>query len=106
MAGEVDSVKVNTPLPPQGAPAEPAKSEEKPIIQFNFESETAQTVNEYGLPVMGLGIEIGYRAGKAAKANVHESAENMREFREKHPILGRMLGAVSWGSELLDKLIN
>jgi len=106
MSGEfqVDSVKVSS-LPPKDQPK--AEAKDKPLIEINFKNETAEQLTQIGLPVVGLGVEIGQRAREAAVENIHESAEKMRNFEKEHPILSKLfLGsgihkAINWLDSVL-----
>ena len=116
MSGEmqVDSVKRSTPLP-QEATKDVTNENKQPLIEINFKSETAKKVTQAGLPVIGLGVELGHRAGEEIvdsaeeikeapsvgqriKDNVHRNAE----WAKEKPY--RLL--VGWGVILLDAYIN
>ena len=112
MAGEmqVDSVKVSTPLPQKDGP-QTTTEEGKAPIEINFKSETAQRINDCGLPVMGLGVEIGSRVGEAvaeeAADNINESANKMEKFRKEHPVLAFFaLGIGAYVPEILNLITN
>ena len=121
MAGEmqVDSVKVSTPLQPQDAGTNVTDEQSNQIIDFNFESNGAKAYNALGLPVMGLGVEIGTRTVKAIAEEVAATSERLEEspsfgqfvkdnihrnaeWAKEKPY--RML--VGWAPVLLDAFVN
>ena len=110
MAGEVnavDSVKVNT----SNTPSQPQRVVEQEEEQmFNFATGAA---TELGYEAIKLAsgyksFEVINEAVKDPKGNLHKTAENIRQFKEEHPVLfwfaGGLVGqAIIWADEQANK---
>lgn len=107
----VDSVKVGTPTPAT-QPARTVEPEEEQMFEFNSSSalELGYNIGKSALKVAtGYGaLEVITESTKNPKEYLHETAENIRKFKDEHPVLGYVLTGGVIGSFIpwLDKQIN
>lgn len=67
--------------------------------------------NPNGLTLLttGFGANIGKAIvdmGKTVPEKIHSAAEQSRNFRKEHPILGKFMGLGAYAVEWLDKAVN
>ena len=103
----IDSLNVrNTQNVPPISEGNSNNAESKEIISLNFKSEAAQVLAKVGLPIMGYGVEVGYRLATEGPENIANAAEQIEKFEDKHPVLSRVLTVVSGPIKLLDAVVN
>lgn len=112
MAGEVnavDSVKVNTSNT-TSQPQRVVEQEEEQMFDFSSALETGYEIGKTALKfASGYGaLEMINEGAKDSKGNLHKTAENIRQFKEEHPVLfwfaGGLVGqAIIWADEQANK---